>query len=470
MLSNLLSHQSKRLACKLGTVVFAVLLSASLALTALSTPIAHAEVNRSDIIVGRTLEEQNLSITQAPNIEAQSALVISEDGTVYFERNADEERKIASITKVMTAIVALENTDLNTDITVSETAASVGESSAELQVGDVLELSDAIKGLLVLSGNDAAQAIAETIGAQLRQANGLVSSTPEEAVEAFVDKMNETAATIGMTHSVFRNPHGLDDEGYEGDHHSSARDVALMVAHAMKKQVFRESVNKPTDTIAVIRSGESVSIDMTSTDILLGEYEGACGVKTGFTDQAGYCFAGAVNRGAGDVYTVVLNAPDDASRFGDTRTLFDWYYTHLISYPLVHSAETTQDGSPLIAAVAHDDWVDKTVPATLADPDLALTVFDLEGNISQEPIFYKLTGSVQKGQKVGELIFKQHNKELTRVDLVAAEDVPAPGILESLGIWWDKFLRGFTDAPTQAESILYNTTPLIVDKTKTTVS
>ncbi len=455
---------------KAAGAIIACGLAASLAFGGLSG-VAFADVRNADVVMGQTVESRGLTVADSPNVVAEHALLMDEDGTVYFERDADAETKIASITKVMTAIVALDEAP-DATVTVSASAASVGESSAQLLEGDVMSMADAVKGLLVMSGNDAAQAIAETVGAQLLAAEGSDTGDADACVQAFVDRMNEKAAEIGMVDSVFRNPHGLDDGGWEGDHHSTARDVATMVRYAMRNQTFRDSVDSAVDAITVQRGGEETTLELESTDLLLGEYDGACGVKTGFTDQAGHCFAGAVNRGDGDLYAIVLGSTEDPQRFEDTTALFDWYYEHVVDYPLAHASQTvpmTVDGQtsdvPLVAEVSLADWVDRTVPATLADPDATVSVFDLNGNVSQEVSFDEVTGPVHAGDKVGTVTYKQRNEVVATADLVACEDVAAPSFFEGIGIWWDRFFRSFSGAPSQADSVLLNDTPLIVDKT-----
>lgn len=438
---------------------------------------AGAEVRNADIVMGQTVEARGLTVADSPNVVAEHALLIDSEGTVYFERDADAESKIASITKVMTAVVALDAMSPDAQIVVSDTAASVGESSANLQAGDALSLADAVKALLLVSGNDAAQAIAEAVGGARLAEQGQDSSDVEACVETFVGMMNEKADELGMTNSYFENPHGLDDEGYEGDHHSTARDVATMVRHAMSIDAFRDSVDTATDAVTIVRGGETVEVTYESSDLLLSDYEGACGVKTGYTTQAGYCFAGAVNRDGVELYSVVLGSSTETQRFDDTRALFDWYYEHIVDYPLVHASQTvsmTVDGQttdvPLVAEVALADWVDRTVPATLADPDATARVFDLNGNVSQEVSFDEVTGPVRVGDKVGTITYKQRNEVVATADLVACEDVAAPSFFEGIGIWWDRFFRSFSGAPAQAESVLYNDTPLIVDKTTVSAS
>ena len=120
---------------------------------------------------------------------------------------------------------------------------------------------------------------------------------------------------------------------------------------------------------------------------------------------------------------------------------------------------------PLVAQVAHNDWIDRTIPATFADPAAAVEVFDLNGNVSQSVTFDNVSGDVHAGDKVGTVTFKQRNQVVATQDLVACKDVPAPSVFESIGIAFDRFMRGFSGADTVATSQLLNTTPLIVDKT-----
>lgn len=428
---------------------------------------AHAEVLLADVVAGESVESRGLSVADCPSIDATHAILVDSNGTVYFERDADTQAQIASITKVMTAIVALDSADLSTEIIVSETAATVGESSADLAAGDVLTLESALTAMLVSSGNDAAEAIAETLGAQM------AGTTDEEsAVAAFVEAMNAKAQQLGMTDSLFANPHGLDFDQYDADMHCSARDVATMCSYAMNNDTFRGIVSQATATIPVERDGESTTIELTSTDQLLGVYEGACGIKTGFTAKAGECFAGAVERDGVTYVAVVLNSSSETQRFTDAQTLVDWAIEHTVDYPLAHSSETTTMSSgsasvevPVIARVACASWIDKTVTATLSDPEASVEVFDLNGNVSQEVAFDELSGDVRAGDKVGTITFYQRNEEVASMDLVATEDVLGPGFFEGIGIWWDRLFRTFTGAPKVADSVVVNETPLIDDRT-----
>ncbi len=434
----------------------ALLMALSLALPSASL----ADVRKTDVICGTTVQAAGFTSALCPDIDCNRAMIVDSEGVVYYERNADERCHIASITKVMTAITALENASLDTTVSVSETAAKIGESTAELKAGDTLTLQEALKALLWPSGNDAAVAIAESVGAQMLESQGADASDASACQQAFVDAMNTTAASIGMNDSLFSNPHGLDTSSYANEEmYSTARDVATMCAYAMGKSEIKAITSMDGGVCTVTRDGSRVSIELESTDELLGSYEGVEGVKTGWTSEAGYCFASACDRNGHELFGCVLDGTSEEGRFTDTTTLWDWTYQHCISYPLVHTTESVGD-KPVVAYVGCSAWADRTVAATVEDPSAAVEVFDLSGNVSQEATFTEPSGEVKAGDELGEITYYQHNEQIAKAKLVAAEDVEAPGFFDSIGIW---FLR-LTGGGQAAESYLVNDTPLILDK------
>lgn len=429
---------------------------------------SYADVRKADVIMGESVESRGLSVSSCPSIQAQYAYVVDANGTVYFERDSTASTCIASITKVMTAVTALDSVPSDTKITVSSNAASIGESTASLQKGDTMTLTEALKAMLLPSGNDAAEAIAESVGAIMLQSAGKDSSNVTDCVNAFVSAMNAKSSELGLVNSVWRNPHGLDDGEYAGDQHSCAKDIGTLAIYAMKKQAIRDCVNKDTGSCTVTRDGSSVTLTLTSTDELLGVYSGACGIKTGFTDLAGGCFAGACNRNGVDLYAIVLNSTE-AMRFTDCETLWDWVYDHDVDYKLAHTSQTTTDASgntvPLVAKVADGLWTDKTIDATLQDPNQTVSVFSVSGNVSQTVEYKNITGDVKAGDVIGTLTFKQRNTVIATANLVATQNVAAPSIFEGVGIWWNRFFGGFAGDDGVADSVLLNETPLINDKT-----
>lgn len=428
---------------------------------------AYADVRKGDFVLGSSVESQGLTLADCPSIEAEHAILVDTQGTVYFERNADMPVKIASITKVMTAITALDSVPADTTITVSENAAYIGESSAWLQPGDTMSLSDALIALLVPSGNDSAQAIAESIGAIMLQAEGQDASDPDACCNRFVDAMNAKSAELGLSDTYWTNPHGLDDGIYAGDQHSTARDVGKIAAYAMQKQAIRDTVSQSRATANITRYGEVIVGEFESTDQILESYEGACGIKTGYTDQAGACFAGACNRGE-DLYAIVLNSIDEWERFEDVMALWDWYYTHRVDVPLANSQTLTVtpqgESVPLVAKVPAAAWMDKTVDATLEDPQATVRVFDIEGNVSQEVSYTYPEGAVTAGDIVGLVTYRQRNNVVATANLVAAQDLPAPGIIETISIWWNRLIGSFLGDARMAEPQLYNQMPVIYNK------
>lgn len=426
---------------------------------------AAAEVHKADVIAGKTVEERGLSVADCPSIDAKFAALVTSDGSVLFARAADEQAQIASITKVMTAIVALDKAAEGTYVVVSERAASVGESSANLEQGDTMDLETALKALLVPSGNDAAIAIAETVGAQMIAAD---PSLGDDAMTAFVNAMNEKAVEIGCTDTLYENPHGLDDDEFAGNLHSTAYDQAKVAQCAMTYDTIRNIVGNGSTTITVDRNGSKTAVELETTDLLLETYEPGIGIKTGMTNLAGPSFMGAASKDGRELYAIILNSSDENERFRDARILFEWAYDHVASLNLANSATTTTMNAsgitgtvPVVAEVSHADWIDKKVKATLANPNASITVFDLDGNVTQSVEFLELHGTVREGQKVGEIVYFQRNQEVGRQDLIACETVDAPNPIESLSISWDRFIGGFSGAPERAKSQIYNVMPII---------
>lgn len=457
-------------------IAFAMVASAFSPLAASS---AFADSRDTDLIGNRTLGERGLLAVDAPSIDARHAYVIGEDGTVYFDRDSDAESRIASITKIMTALVAVENAPLDLKMAVSHDAATVGESTSKLQEGDVVSLQDALVGLMLPSGNDAAIVIGENVGKQILAAKAADSGasdptaiyTDAEGMAAFVEAMNDKADELGCENTLFTNPHGLDIEAYDGELHSTAKDVAKFAKAAMDHDVFANIVCQPKANVVVERAGQPVAIEVESTDLLLESYDKARGVKTGFTSSAGSCFAGAAEDEGQMVYAIVLGSSNDTQRFTDARTLCEWVFSSKTEYPLANSDTTTtmtvngKDSEvPVVAYAPLAAWIDKTVPVTFSDPDATVSVSSIFGNVSQGFEFAEIPGAIHAGDIVGKASFFQDNESIMTVDLVACEDVEAPNLFETIGIMWQRLTNGLSGDSRMAESYIINSTPLLIDK------
>lgn len=423
----------------------AVGLACAVALVAGIPSVAGAQVLTTDNICGKAADARGIAAEDLPDIDASNAFVMGKNGTVYYARSADEQVKIASITKVMTAILAVENCKMDEKITVSNAAAAVGNSTAGLLEGDEFTVEQALRGLMIPSGNDAAIALAEHVGKKL-------DPKTKDAVATFVKAMNEQAKKLGCTGTLFENPHGLDFDEWAGDMHSTAHDVALMMQEAMKDDTIREVMASKDPWIEVTGAdGSDHSHSMDTHNVLLGQ-DGNIGGKTGTTDDAGYCFASAYNRDGDEIYTVVLNSSTTDQRFADTATLASWYYDHKVTVDIANTQKKTANGNPLMARVSQTDWTDKTIDATLADPTAQATVFSLAGEVTEKVSYDDLSGTVHVGDKVGSVTLKQDGTKIAVMDLVADEEGTGPNPIEWLLVKLDRLGRRIDNRPLKAES------------------
>ena len=420
-------------------------LACAVALVAGIPSVAGAQVLTTDNICGKAADARGIAAEDLPDIDASNAFVMGKNGSVYYARSADEQVKIASITKVMTAILAVENCKMDEKITVSNAAATVGNSTAGLLEGDELTVEQALRGLMIPSGNDAAIALAEHVGKKL-------DPKTKDAVATFVKAMNEQAKKLGCTGTLFENPHGLDFDEWAGDMHSTAHDVALMMQEAMKDDTIREVMASKDPWIEVTGAdGSDHSHSMDTHNVLLGQ-DGNIGGKTGTTDDAGYCFASAYNRDGDEIYTVVLNSSTTDQRFADTATLASWYYDHKVTVDIANTQKKTANGNPLMARVSQTDWTDKTIDATLADPTAQATVFSLAGEVTEKVSYDDLSGTVHVGDKVGSVTLKQDGTKIAVMDLVADEEGTGPNPIEWLLVKLDRLGRRIDNRPLTAES------------------
>lgn len=256
-----------------------------------------------------------------------SALIDVESGRLLYSHNGDTPMRIASLTKIMTAIVAIEHGNLTDMVKTSKRAAGKEGSSIYLQLGEEMSLSNMLYGLMLRSGNDAATAIAEHVGG---------------SEEGFVHLMNEKAAFLGLKQTQFKNPHGLDDDG----HYSSANDLAKMTSYALKNEVFAEIVR--TKVKKVPNPHAEWDYSYTNKNKMLNMYDGADGVKTGYTKIALRCLVSSATRNGQQLAAVTINDGDD---WADHRKLLDWGFKH---YPLYSLAQKGQAVAGYAYAVGQD--------------------------------------------------------------------------------------------------------------------
>lgn len=295
----------------LGARLMGLLMAALLCVSLFAAP---ALADEYDPLYPEKLSEGHLNATAAILIEADT-------GDVIFEKNADALMYPASTTKILTSWLALSLADGNLEqqITVSERAVNIAsdESSAKLAAGEQMRLIDLLYAAMLLSGNDAANAIAEGMGG---------------SVENFVNLMNQAAAALGCTATHFANPSGIHDD----NHYTTARDMAKLARVAMQNATFRQIVGSASYTLPKDNVYRSRTISTKNDFLVKGDnsaryYEYGTGIKTGTTSAAGNCYVGSANKDGVSLISVVFGASSDAARYTDTIKLMNYGFSQYLS-------------------------------------------------------------------------------------------------------------------------------------------
>lgn len=333
-----------------------------------------------------------LTTCLAVDVSARSAILFEpETGTVLYEKDAETQREIASTTKIMTAVVVLENAELSDAVTVHKSCVGVEGTSMYLKENEKLSVSDLLYGLLLRSGNDAAVTLAYHVG------NGDVSH--------FVDMMNITAEKIGMKNTAFMNPNGLPAKG----HVSTARDMAILTAYAMRIPEFAEIVSTEEKTVA----GRLI----TNHNKLLRMYDGANGVKTGYTKAAGRCLVSSAERNGMSLIAVTLSAPDD---WDDHTALLNFGFDNFSVYKSSKAGEVMAE----VAVVGGENT--NTVSAILAG-EVSLLEKRAEGGKVERVIYLPkfLYAPVTRGDIIGEIRYVRNGEVIATTSLVSCDSVAA---------------------------------------------
>lgn len=349
-----------------------------------------------------------------PELRAASAVLVDLDsGRTLFGLDAAERRPVASLTKIMTAYLVLQETSPDDVVTVSANAASgtvVGISTLGLIEGETLRVEDLLYALMLQSANDAAVALAEHVAGD---------------VDTFVDLMNRTASRLGMSRTSFASPNGLDDAGY-----STARDLAKLTRAAYGISGFATVVAARTHAIP---SPDGDPRIVQNRNALLWLYPGATGVKTGFTTPAGFCMVAAAERGDEHLLAVVLGEPSEP--FSDAATLLDHGFTAYERGLLI------QDGRDL-GTVAIDGR-DVGVVAGAGLEGLMPAGARIRREVVVDP---RVRFPPGRGQQIGSVVLSVPGwPSLGQVPLVVAE-VPPPPTLPDPGSWWSRSLGAVVDA------------------------
>ena len=346
------------------------------------------------------------------DIAAKSALLMDvATGTVLYEQNSHEALAPASVTKVMTMLLIMEAIDSGKIqwedmVTASETAAAKGGSQVYLKVGEQMSVQDMLKSIAVSSANDCACAMAEHLAG---------------SESAFVDRMNARAKELGMNDTKFVNCTGLDDAAEAAEHRTSAHDIAVMSRQLLKNHPKIKEFT--TIWMSSVRNGE---FGLSNTNKLIRFYDGATGLKTGFTSGAGYCLSASAQREGMELIAVVMGAESSQVRFSACKSMLDYGFANFaVVNPEITEVEAVpvKLGKSTVAVPRLGDseglLIDKAQKNTIT------TEVTLEGS---------LTAPVSQGQRLGTMAVKSGEQVLAEIPLVASESI------ERLS-WGDIFIK-----------------------------
>lgn len=332
-------------------------------------------------------------ISYAENISASHAVLLeAESGNIVYSKDAYTRASMASTTKIMTGLLAIEYGDMDKVVTVPKEAVGIEGSSIYLKEGEKLSLSDLVYALMLESANDAAVAIAITVGG---------------SVEQFVNMMNIKAKQLGLDDTHFTNPHGLDNK----EHYTSAYDLARLAKYAMDNPVFEEITSTKKKVIPLDNDGSRVLINHNK---LLRMYDGTIGVKTGYTSKSGRCLVSCAEREGVRLICATIDAPND---WNDHKNILDIgfsEYEHIVlaeagDYTLSLNCINSKDGDLLCTNYE----------------GLSLTVKrDQKNNIRAVTEYGRLLSApIKQGERVGQIVFYMNNEKIGVCPLYALESV-----------------------------------------------
>ena len=343
-------------------------------------------------------------------------------GQVIYEKNADERRSPASITKIMTLLVIFDelaagNIKLEDEVSTSAYAKSMGGSQVFLEEGEIQTVDTLLKCIAVASGNDACVAMAEKIAGSEAE---------------FVNRMNERAAAMGLQNTHFCDCSGLSDSD---EHYTSARDVALMSKELITKypQIYQYSTIWMEDITHVTKKG-SETFTLSSTNKLLKQYPYTTGLKTGSTDKAKYCLSATANYKGMDLISVIMGAPDPTTRFGEAKKLLEYGFANCSLYQ--DDAKIAQKNVPIMGAIEKVAAIEAAGTFTY----LNTTGADVSSITKKVELPASVEAPVQKGMRAGEIAYYLNEEKIGSVVLHFSEDVEKATFTDYFILSWKAFL------------------------------
>ena len=360
------------------------------------TVINNDAVETNSLVEGENVES---SSKDELNLECESAILIEQNsGQVLYEKNAHEQLRPASVTKLMSLLLIFEALEsgqikLEDSVPCSENAASMGGSQIWLDPREELSVSEMLKAMCVVSANDCTMAMAEYIAG---------------SEEAFVDKMNQRAKELGMNDTCFKNCHGIDEDG----HITSSYDISLMSRELLLKHP--DITNYTTIYMDSLRDGKS---QLVNTNKLIRNYKGATGLKTGSTSLALYNLSASATRDNLSLIAVIMKAPTSNDRFKDAKKLLDYGFNNFEFKSFANNGDT-------VGNVHVEKGTIKNVNAVLSKNCGVLIKKGTGNNVVQNMnLPQSITAPISKGQKIGEVTFTLDGKIIESMDIVSDQEV-----------------------------------------------
>lgn len=375
--------------------------------------------------------EVSSEISNEPIINSKAAIIYERSsGSILFKKNENQKRKMASTTKIMTAIIVLENSNLDDMVTISSKAANTGGSRVGLKVNDKISIGDLLYGLLLCSGNDAAVALAEHVGGTLL---------------GFADLMNKKCKSLELTSTHFVTPHGLDDD----NHYTTAYELAIITNYALNNDVFRNYVSTKNHTISI----NGYSKNLSNTNELLGNLNGVYGVKTGFTNGANRCLVTSIKRENMDLICIVLGADTKKDRTIDSIKLIEYAFKNFKMINIREKIITEFENWKLCNSSTFT--IRKGVSSNI---DLILKNLNFDflpvncNHINDVSIYIycntSLDSPLQAHTAIGYLTVSVCNKNILSLDIYNSNYIPKKNCAD----FFDNLIKNYT---TSLESLLY---------------
>ncbi len=412
---------SKILLKKILVLIVAIIMATSAIMVAMSAPfcvIAAEQEKNTDEKASDNITESGVQVKETAGteltLESPSAILMeASTGQIIYEKNSEESLPPASVTKVMTLLLIFDaiaegKLSLEDEVTVSETAASMGGSQVFLEVGEKQTVNTMIKCISMASANDASVAMAEHIGG---------------TEEAFVAKMNERAAGLGMNNTHFVNACGLDVEG----HVSSAKDIALMSRELITKHPqISDYATVWMDTMTHSTRKGDKEFGLTNTNKLIKQYEWATGLKTGSTSKAGCCLSATAKKDGIELIAVILAAPNSKTRFSEAINLLNYGYSVCDIY--------VDESMPQLSQVEVKGGKKDMIGAKYAKNFSYMFMDKVDhSTITKELKMYEgITAPVKEGDVIGQLTYTYDGRTIGIVDIVATENVEKATYIDTL--------------------------------------